>query len=246
MSEKPLLEMIGIDKTFGRQTVLKNCSLTVQRGETVVLIGPSGSGKSTLLRCVNMLSPADSGDVFFASQHISRGDVPAHKLRQRIGMVFQNYELFSHLTAAENIMLAPMTVLGMNRIDARKLADNLLAKVRINERADHFPDELSGGQQQRVAIARALAMKPELMLYDEPTSALDPEMIREVLEVMAELSAEGMTSMVVTHEMGFARRTANKILFMEDGEIIDRANTSDFFAGHVSDRAQRFLTQILH
>ncbi|SXF87163.1 amino acid ABC transporter ATP-binding protein [Klebsiella variicola] len=246
MSEKPLLEMIGIDKTFGRQTVLKNCSLTVQRGETVVLIGPSGSGKSTLLRCVNMLSPADSGDVFFASQHISRGDVPAHKLRQRIGMVFQNYELFSHLTAAENIMLAPMMVLGMNRIDARKLADNLLAKVRINERADHFPDELSGGQQQRVAIARALAMKPELMLYDEPTSALDPEMIREVLEVMAELSAEGMTSMVVTHEMGFARRAANKILFMEDGEIIDRANTSDFFAGHVSDRAQRFLTQILH
>lgn len=246
MSEKPLLEMIGIDKTFGRQAVLKNCSLTVQRGETVVLIGPSGSGKSTLLRCVNMLSPADSGDVFFASQHISRGDVPAHKLRQRIGMVFQNYELFSHLTAAENIMLAPMTVLGMNRIDARKLADNLLAKVRINERADHFPDELSGGQQQRVAIARVLAMKPELMLYDEPTSALDPEMIREVLEVMAELSAEGMTSMVVTHEMGFARRAANKILFMEDGEIIDRANTSDFFAGHVSDRAQRFLTQILH
>lgn len=246
MSEKPLLEMIGIDKTFGRQTVLKNCSLEVQRGETVVLIGPSGSGKSTLLLCVNMLSPADSGDVFFASQHISRGEVPVHKLRQRIGMVFQNYELFSHLTAAENIMLAPMTVLGMNRIDARTLADNLLAKVRINERADHFPDELSGGQQQRVAIARALAMKPELMLYDEPTSALDPEMIREVLEVMAELSAEGMTSMVVTHEMGFARRAANNILFMENGEIIDRASTSDFFAGHVSDRAQRFLTQILH
>ncbi len=246
MSEKPLLEMIGIDKTFGRQTVLKNCSLEVQRGETVVLIGPSGSGKSTLLRCVNMLSPADSGDVFFASQHISRGEVPVHKLRQRIGMVFQNYELFSHLTAAENIVLAPMTVLGMNRIDARTLADNLLAKVRINERADHFPDELSGGQQQRVAIARALAMKPELMLYDEPTSALDPEMIREVLEVMAELSAEGMTSMVVTHEMGFARRAANNILFMEDGEIIDRASTGDFFAGHVSERAQRFLTQILH
>ena len=246
MSEKPLLEMIGIDKTFGRQTVLKNCSLEVQRGETVVLIGPLGSGKSTLLRCVNMLSPADSGDVFFASQHISRGEVPVHKLRQRIGMVFQNYELFSHLTAAENIMLAPMTVLGMNRTDARTLADNLLAKVRINERADHFPDELSGGQQQRVAIARALAMKPELMLYDEPTSALDPEMIREVLEVMAELSAEGMTSMVVTHEMGFARRAANKILFMEDGEIIDRASTSDFFAGNVSERAQRFLTQILH
>jgi polar amino acid transport system ATP-binding protein len=165
-----------------------------------------------------MLSPADSGDVFFASQHISRGEVPVHKLRQRIGMVFQNYELFSHLTAAENIMLAPMTVLGMNRIDARTLADNLLAKVRINERADHFPDELSGGQQQRVAIARALAMKPELMLYDEPTSALDPEMIREVLEVMAE-RAEGMTSMVVTHEMGFARRAANKFCLWKTAKL---------------------------
>ena len=245
-SQKPLLEMIGIDKAFGRQNVLKNCSLEVHRGETVVLIGPSGSGKSTLLRCVNMLSPADSGDVFFAGKHISRGEVPVHKLRQRIGMVFQNYELFSHLTAAENIMLAPMTVLGMNRIEARKLADHLLAKVRINERADHFPDELSGGQQQRVAIARALAMKPELMLSDEPTSALDPEMIREVLEVMAELSAEGMTSMVVTHEMGFARRAANQILFMEEGEIIDRASTRHFFDGNVSERARRFLTQILH
>ncbi|KGT88829.1 glutamine ABC transporter ATP-binding protein [Erwinia typographi] len=244
--QKPLLEMIGIDKAFGRQTVLKNCSLSVRRGETVVLIGPSGSGKSTLLRCVNMLSPADSGDVFFANQNVSRGDVPPHQLRQRIGMVFQNYELFAHLTAAENIMLAPMTVLGVNRIEARKQAEALLAKVRIHDKADHFPDELSGGQQQRVAIARALAMKPELMLYDEPTSALDPEMIREVLEVMAELSAEGMTSMVVTHEMGFARRAANHILFMEEGEILERATAQDFFTGLVSERAKRFLDQILH
>ena len=245
MSEKPLLEMIGIDKTFGRQTVLKNCSLEVQRGETVVLIGPSGSGKSTLLRCVNMLSPADSGDVFFASQHISRGEVPVHKLRQRIGMVFQNYELFSHLTAAENIMLAPMTVLGMNRIDARTLADNLLAKVRINERADHFPDELSGGQQQRVAIARALAMKPELMLYDEPTSALDPEMIREVLEVMAELSAEGMTSMVVTHEMGFAREVASRVVFMADGRILEEGAPADLFDHPQDPRLKDFLSKVL-
>ena len=243
---KPLLELIGIDKHFGRQTVLKNCSLSVQRGETVVLIGPSGSGKSTLLRCVNLLSPADSGDVFFTRQNISRGEVPPHQLRQRIGMVFQNYELFSHLTAAENIMLAPMTVRGVNRIEARKQAEALLAKVRIHDRADHFPDELSGGQQQRVAIARALAMKPELMLYDEPTSALDPEMIREVLDVMAELSAEGMTSMVVTHEMGFARRAASQILFMEEGEIIERASAHHFFNGQVSERAQRFLNQILH
>ncbi|MFU9138742.1 MULTISPECIES: amino acid ABC transporter ATP-binding protein [unclassified Erwinia] len=245
-SQKPLLEVIGIDKAFGRQPVLKNCSLTLRRGETLVLIGPSGSGKSTLLRCVNLLSPADSGDVFFGRQNISRGEVPPHQLRQRIGMVFQNYELFSHLTAAENIMLAPMTVLGLNRTEARKQAENLLAKVRLNDRGDHFPDELSGGQQQRVAIARALAMKPELMLYDEPTSALDPEMIREVLDVMAELSAEGMTSMVVTHEMGFARRAANQILFMEEGEILENASASDFFSGQVSERARRFLDQILH
>ena len=244
--KKPLLEMIGIDKAFGRQAVLKNCSLNVNRGETVVLIGPSGSGKSTLLRCVNMLSPADSGDIFFANQNVSRGEVPPHQLRQRIGMVFQNYELFSHLTAAENIMLAPMTVLGVNRIEARKQAEALLSKVRIHDKADHFPDELSGGQQQRVAIARALAMKPAMMLYDEPTSALDPEMIREVIEVMAELSAEGMTSMVVTHEMGFARRAANHILFMEEGEILERATAQDFFSGQVSERAKRFLDQILH
>ena len=209
-----------------------------------MLIGPSGSGKSTLLRCVNMLTCRQRRRLF-ASQHISRGEVPVHKLRQRIGMVFQNYELFSHLTAAENIMLAPMTVLGMNRIDARTLADNLLAKVRINERADHFPDELSGGQQQRVAIARALAMKPELMLYDEPPQLSTRDDPRGA-------GSDGraqrgrMTSMVVTHEMGFARRAANNILFMEDGEIIDRASTGDFFTSHVSERAQRFLTQILH
>nr|WP_228285120.1 amino acid ABC transporter ATP-binding protein [Acinetobacter rathckeae] len=238
--------MIGIDKCFGKQMVLKNCSLQVHRGETVVLIGPSGSGKSTLLRCVNMLSPSDSGDVFFTEQNITRGDVPIPQLRQRIGMVFQNYELFSHLTAAENIMLAPMTVLGVSRAEARQQAEALLKKVRIHDRADHFPDELSGGQQQRVAIARALAMKPELMLYDEPTSALDPEMIREVLDVMAELSAEGMTSIVVTHEMGFARRAANQILFMEDGEILESASTEDFFTGKVNARARHFLDQILH
>ena len=220
MSEKPLLEMIGIDKTFGRQTVLKNCSLTVQRGETVVLIGPSGSGKSTLLRCVNMLSPADSGDVFFASQHISRGDVPAHKLRQRIGMVFQNYELFSHLTAAENIMLAPMTVLGMNRIDARKLADNLLAKVRINERADHFPDELSGGQQQRVAIARALMQKAKIILADEPIASLDPESARIVMETLRDINQnDGITVVVTLHQVDYALRYCERIVALRQGHV---------------------------
>ena len=244
MSEKPLLEMIGIDKTFGRQTVLKNCSLEVQRGETVVLIGPSGSGKSTLLRCVNMLSPADSGDVFFASQHISRGEVPVHKLRQRIGMVFQNYELFSHLTAAENIMLAPMTVLGMNRIDARTLADNLLAKVRINERADNFPDELSGGQQQRVAIARALAMSPKVLLCDEITSALDPELVGEVLKVLEQLAAEGMTLILVTHEMNFAREVGDRVVFMHQGRVWEQGDSKTLFANPQTSELKQFISSV--
>ncbi|TCL04503.1 MULTISPECIES: amino acid ABC transporter ATP-binding protein [Sodalis] len=243
---KPMLEIIGIDKFFGRNHILKNCSINVHKGETVVLIGPSGSGKSTLLRCVNLLEPVDGGAIFFGNQEITAAEVVPHRIRQEIGMVFQNYELFSHLSAAENIMLAPMTVLGMSRADAHDIALELLGKVRIPDKADAFPDELSGGQQQRVAIARALAMKPKLMLYDEPTSALDPEMIREVLDVMTDLSAEGMTSVVVTHEMGFAKRAANRIVFMERGEIIENATGRDFFGGDVSERAQRFLDQILH
>ncbi|HEY0210744.1 amino acid ABC transporter ATP-binding protein [Acerihabitans sp.] len=245
-STKPVLEIIGIDKHFGAQHVLKNCSLNVAEGDTVVLIGPSGSGKSTLLRCVNLLEPIQGGAIFFRNQDISHADIKPHRLRQDIGMVFQSYELFSHLTAAENIMLAPMTVRGVGRAEAQAQALELLGKVRIPDKADAFPDELSGGQQQRVAIARALAMKPRLMLFDEPTSALDPEMIREVLDVMADLSAEGMTSIVVTHEMGFARRAANHIVFMENGEIIENAPSEKFFGGDVSERAQRFLDQILH
>ncbi|MDR3430924.1 MAG: amino acid ABC transporter ATP-binding protein [Rouxiella aceris] len=245
-SDKPLLEIIGVDKHFGSQHVLKNCTLSVAQGETVVLIGPSGSGKSTLLRCVNLLESIEGGSIFFRQGEITKPGVEPHRLRQDIGMVFQNYELFAHLTAAENIMLAPMTVLGVSRAQAEAQALELLGKVRIPDKADSFPDELSGGQQQRVAIARALAMKPKLMLFDEPTSALDPEMIREVIDVMADLSAEGMTSIVVTHEMGFARRAANHIVFMENGEIIENAPSDKFFGGEVSQRAQRFLDQILH
>ncbi|WP_406705678.1 amino acid ABC transporter ATP-binding protein [Sodalis sp.] len=229
---KPLLEIIGIDKYFGRNHILKNCSITVRKGETVVLIDPSGSDKSTLLRCVNLLEPVDGGSIFFANRDICGNDIEPHRLRQDIGMVFQNYELFSHLSAAENIMLAPMTVLGMSRAEARELAQELLGKVRIPDKADAFPDELSGGHP--------------LLLYDEPTSALEPEMIREVLDVMADLSAEGMTSIVVTHEMGFAKRAASQIVFMESGEIIENASGQDFFSGTVSERARRFLDQILH
>ncbi|HEX8046792.1 amino acid ABC transporter ATP-binding protein [Rhizobium sp.] len=243
---KPLLEIIGIDKSFGSARILKTCSLNVFRKQTVVVIGPSGSGKSTLLRCVNLLEPADSGNIFFDGEDITRDLRNASRIRRDIGMVFQNFELFQHLSAAENIMLAPMKVSGLSKLDAHDIAMQLLEKVRIPEKADFFPDELSGGQQQRVAIARALAMKPKLMLYDEPTSALDPEMIREVLDVMADLSADGMTSVVVTHEMGFARRAADQIVFMENGEVIENATSEQFFGGTVNDRARLFLGQILH
>ncbi|MBY3219102.1 amino acid ABC transporter ATP-binding protein [Rhizobium laguerreae] len=243
---KPLLEIIGVDKNFGPARILRTCSLNVFRKQTVVVIGPSGSGKSTLLRCVNLLEPADGGNIFFDGVDITRDLRNASKIRRDIGMVFQNFELFQHLSAAENIMLAPMKVSGFSKLDAHDIAMQLLEKVRIPEKADFFPDELSGGQQQRVAIARALAMKPKLMLYDEPTSALDPEMIREVLDVMADLSADGMTSVVVTHEMGFARRAADQIVFMENGEVIENAPSEQFFGGTVNDRARLFLGQILH
>ncbi|MGY9046506.1 MAG: amino acid ABC transporter ATP-binding protein [Rhodobacterales bacterium] len=246
MKEPKLHEAIGVDKQFGDTKVLRNCSLAVDVGETVVLIGPSGSGKSTFLRCLNLLEPPTGGDVFFEGRNITSDLRHADRIRRDIGMVFQNFELFQHLTAAENIMLAPMRVLGLCTADAHDLALDLLKKVHIPERSDHYPDELSGGQQQRVAIARALAMRPKMMLYDEPTSALDPEMIREVLDVMAELSADGMTSICVTHEMGFARRAADRIIFMEDGAIIENANAADFFGGLVNERTQRFLDQILH
>lgn len=246
VKDKPLLELIGIDKSYGPFKVLKNCSLNVSSGETVVIIGPSGSGKSTLLRCVNQLEPADGGDLFFEGRRIDYDRRNVHLLRRDIGMVFQNFELFSHLSVVENIMLAPMNVLGMSRADAHDIAIELLGKVRIPEKADAYPDEISGGQQQRVAIARSLAMKPKVMLYDEPTSALDPEMIREVVDVMAELSSDGMTSLVVTHEMGFARRAADRIVFMESGEIIENTSKDDFFGGAVNPRTRHFLDQILH
>src|SRR5258708_37301735 len=241
-----LLEIVGINKSFGSVQVLKTCSMTVAAKATVVVIGPSGSGKPTLLRSITLLEPVDSGDIFFAGGNITRERKKAHLLRQQIGMVFQNFELFAHLSAAENVMLAPVKILGISRADAHDIAVELLRKVQIPEKADAFPYELSVGQQQRVAIARALAIRPKLMPYDEPTSALDPEMIREVLDVMAELSAEGMTSVVVTHEMGFARRAADKIVFMDAGEVVETASSDQFFSGVVHERARRFLDQILH
>jgi polar amino acid transport system ATP-binding protein len=243
---QPVLKINRIDKSYGDTKVLKNCSLDVSPKETIVIVGPSGSGKSTLLRCVNLLESIDAGNIIFEGRDVSREVKQMHRVRQQIGMVFQNFELFQHLSAVENIMLAPMTVAGVSRHDAHDIALTLLNKVRLRERAEAFPDQLSGGQQQRVAIARALAMKPKVMLYDEPTSALDPEMVNEVTEVMAELSAEGMTSLVVTHEMGFAKRAADRIVFMEGGEVILTETKDTFFSGNTHERARRFLDQILH
>ena len=241
-----MLSISQVCKSFGDLLVLNDVTLSVDSQDTVVVIGPSGSGKSTLLRCINLLEPVNAGSIVFDGEDITHTKRKAHMVRRDLGMVFQNFELFRHLTALENIMLAPMKVLEQSRGEARSLAEGLLEKVHIPEKADSFPDELSGGQQQRVAIARALAMKPKLMLYDEPTSALDPEMIKEVLDVIRELSDDGMTSIVVTHEMGFARNVADRIVFMDKGEVVEDASTEEFFDGHVQPRTQKFLGQILH
>ncbi|MEM7222552.1 MAG: amino acid ABC transporter ATP-binding protein [Pseudomonadota bacterium] len=240
-----MLTISHVKKSFADLLVLNDINLAVEGQETVVVIGPSGSGKSTLLRCINLLEPVDQGSIVFDGEEITHTSRKAHMVRRDLGMVFQNFELFRHLTALENIMLAPLKALGQSPSEARELAEELLHKVHIPEKAMNFPDELSGGQQQRVAIARALAMKPKLMLYDEPTSALDPEMIKEVLDVMRELSSDGMTSIVVTHEMGFARNVADRIIFMDKGEVVEDARTDEFFSGQVQPRTEQFLGQIL-
>ncbi len=236
-----LLEASGLKKSFGALEVLKGVDLTLARGECLVLLGPSGSGKSTLLRCLNLLEAVDSGRILFAGEEITRAGRRAPEIRRRIGMVFQNFELFAHLSALENVALAPRRVKKEPAALARERARALLAKVHLPDKEDSYPDELSGGQQQRVAIARALAMEPALMLFDEPTSALDPETVGEVLEVMQELAEEGMTSIVVTHEMGFARRAAHRVMFMEAGEAMHQARAADFFGADVPERVARFL-----
>jgi len=217
----------------------------VDPGEVIVVCGPSGSGKSTLIRCVNRLEPIQQGEIMVFGQSVTGSDVNLVKLRTEVGMVFQSFNLFPHMTALENIMLAPLKVKGMGRAEADKVARDLLARVRIPDRADAYPANISGGQQQRVAIARALAMQPRIMLFDEPTSALDPEMINEVLEVMTDLAKEGMTMMVVTHEMGFARRVASRVVFMDYGSVVEVQRPEDFFAAPKSERAKDFLSKIL-
>ena len=239
------IEFKDVDKWFGQLHVLADVSLDVAAGEVIVVCGPSGSGKSTLIRCVNRLEPIQKGDILVYGQSVARQDVNLVRLRTDVGMVFQSFNLFPHMTALENIMLAPMKVKGVPRAEAETTARNLLARVRIPDRAGSYPANLSGGQQQRVAIARALAMQPKIMLFDEPTSALDPEMINEVLDVMTDLAREGMTMMVVTHEMGFARRVAHRVVFMDGGQIVEVQEPQAFFAAPRSDRAKEFLSKIL-
>ncbi len=241
-----MIEMRDVSKWYGDFQVLKSCSTRVAQGEVVVVCGPSGSGKSTLIKCVNGLEPFQKGAI--AVDGVSVGDRKTNltKLRARIGMVFQNFELYPHMTVARNIRLAQEKVLGRSPDEAQAKAMALLERVGLSDQADKHPGQLSGGQQQRVAIARALAMDPIAMLFDEPTSALDPEMINEVLEVMVELAQEGMTMMVVTHEMGFARKVAHRVVFMDGGEIVEDAAKDAFFGAPRSERAQKFLSKILH
>jgi ABC-type polar amino acid transport system ATPase subunit len=234
-----------VSKWFGPLQVLKDVNLDVTPGEVVVVCGPSGSGKSTLIRCVNKLEPIQQGEIFVYGDPIAGNGVNLSKLRAEVGMVFQSFNLFPHMTVLENIMLAPSKVKGLSRAEAEKIARDLLARVRIPDKADKYPANLSGGQQQRVAIARALAMQPRIMLFDEPTSALDPEMINEVLDVMTDLAKEGMTMMVVTHEMGFAKRVAHRVIFMDEGQIVEAATPQEFFSAPKSDRARDFLSKIL-
>jgi ABC-type polar amino acid transport system ATPase subunit len=241
----PAIRYKQVSKWFGPLHVLKDVTLDVAPGEVVVVCGPSGSGKSTLIRCVNRLEPIQQGEIWVYGESIAGNGVNLSKLRAEVGMVFQSFNLFPHMTALENIMLAPMKVKGLSRAEGEKIARDLLARVRIPDKADKHPANLSGGQQQRIAIARALAMQPRIMLFDEPTSALDPEMINEVLDVMTDLAKEGMTMMVVTHEMGFARRVAHRVIFMDEGQIIEAATPQDFFSAPKSDRAKDFLSKIL-
>lgn len=240
-----MIRMSDVEKYFGDFHALKNINIEIPRGQVVVVLGPSGSGKSTLCRTINRLETIEEGSIFIDGVLLPEEGKQLAELRSEVGMVFQSFNLFSHLSIRDNVTLAPMKVRKMSKSDANKLADELLGRVGIAAQADKYPAQLSGGQQQRVAIARALAMKPKVMLFDEPTSALDPEMVNEVLDVMTSLAKEGMTMVVVTHEMGFARRAADRILFMADGEIVEDSDPEEFFSNPATDRARDFLGKIL-
>ncbi|WP_156419529.1 amino acid ABC transporter ATP-binding protein [Aureimonas sp. AU12] len=245
-SEDILIRMEGVEKWYGSFHALKNVNLKVRRGEKIVLCGPSGSGKSTLIRCINHLEPIRSGRIVVDGTELSDGQKSIDTVRREVGMVFQQFNLFPHMTVLENCMLAPIRVRGTKRAEAEATARRFLDRVRIGNQADKYPAQLSGGQQQRVAIARALCMEPIAMLFDEPTSALDPEMVKEVLDTMVGLARDGMTMICVTHEMGFARQVADRVIFMADGEIIEENAPEEFFRAPRHERARAFLGEILH
>ncbi|GAB2888853.1 amino acid ABC transporter ATP-binding protein [Streptomyces deserti] len=246
MAVDPLIELRDVNKYFGELHVLQDINLSVGRGEVVVVIGPSGSGKSTLCRAINRLEVIQSGTIILDGQPLPDEGKALARLRADVGMVFQSFNLFAHKTVLENVSLGQVKVRGRSKQDADKRSRELLERVGVADQANKYPAQLSGGQQQRVAIARALAMSPKVMLFDEPTSALDPEMINEVLEVMRQLAREGMTMIVVTHEMGFARSAANRVVFMADGRIVEDRTPEEFFTDPHSDRARDFLSKILH
>jgi len=241
-----MIEFRKVSKWYGSFQVLKNCTTRVDKGQVVVVCGPSGSGKSTLIKCVNGLEPFQEGEIIVNGESVGAKGTNLNRLRSQIGMVFQHFELFPHMSVVDNLNLGQIKVKGRSREEAQAKTASLLKRVGLEAHADKYPGQLSGGQQQRVAIARGLAMDPIAMLFDEPTSALDPEMINEVLDVMVELAQEGMTMMVVTHEMGFARKVAHRVIFMDEGEIVEDAPTEEFFGSPRSERAQLFLSKILH
>ncbi len=245
VSDEVAIQITGMNKWYGAFHVLKDINLTVNRGERIVVCGPSGSGKSTLIRCINRLEVHQEGSIVVDGTELSSDLKNIDKIRSEVGMCFQHFNLFPHLTILENCTLAPIWVRGIPKKEAEETAMHFLEKVKIPEQADKYPGQLSGGQQQRVAIARSLCMKPRIMLFDEPTSALDPEMISEVLDTMIELAEEGMTMIVVTHEMGFARKVANRVIFMDAGQIVEENEPEQFFTNPQSERTQLFLSQIL-
>ncbi|CAG9610831.1 Arginine transport ATP-binding protein ArtM [Bacillus rhizoplanae] len=240
-----MIKIKNLHKSFGNNEVLKDITTTIGQGEVVAIIGPSGSGKSTFLRCMNLLEVPSNGQVWIGNQEVTNPNTNIMEVRQHVGMVFQHFHLFPHMTVLENITYAPLTVKGVSKDEAVKKAEELLEKVGLLEKKDAYPNRLSGGQKQRVAIARALAMEPDVMLFDEPTSALDPEMVKEVLEVMKSLATTGMTMAIVTHEMGFAKEVANRVLFLDGGKLVEDAKPEQFFTAPESKRAQEFLQKML-
>lgn len=240
-----MIRVNNLHKNFGNLEVLKGVSLEVKKGEVLVIIGPSGSGKSTILRCINLLEEPTKGDIYIEGEKINDKKADINKIRQKVGMVFQHFNLFPNMTAIDNITLAPVKVKKMDKKDAEDIAIKLLKKVGLEDKRDSYPVKLSGGQKQRLAIARALAMQPDVMLFDEPTSALDPEMVKEVLNVMKELANEGMTMIVVTHEMGFAREVADRVIFVDDGVIVEEGTPKEVFENPKNPRTREFFSKIL-